>query len=655
MIYHSPHALLNIRRLRVGKILFLIPRPDDKSTVERIFAENNNGEWELEVRHITGVRPITEYNPKNVSADVIIARGVTAGAVRQALPDIPVVDLMVSSYDLMDSVIECRTQFHADTIAVIGAPTMVYGAVKIEKYINVKIVPVVVDSEEDAERKILELSNRGITAMIGGGMSVEIGRKLGMNAVMMFSGEEAVFNALHEAKRVVMVRRYEQERNEQLRAIMDYSTQGIVAVDESGRVNLVNKTAIDLIGVGPNIIGEPADAIIPQLGLTSVLKTKEVERGWFKNGKGQQMAINRVPIKAHNQVIGSVSTFQPVAIIQELEREIRRRIYSKGLVAKCSFADIVSQSDEMRAVIAKAQEYSVVDSSVLIFGETGTGKELFAQSIHNASQRCKGVFVPVNCAALPENLLESELFGYVEGAFTGAIRGGKMGLFEQAHNGTIFLDEISEISLKIQGELLRVLQEREVRRVGDDKVIPIDVRIIAASNQDLRKLMSEGRFRQDLYYRLDILRLSLPPLRERTDDIIPLITFFIKNHSERYRRKFECISSSATELLKGYSWPGNVRELSNAAERLAVLNLFSEGVVGEEHIRSVLSDNTVRNPEVQEKNRATVREKIADQRLTSELERIRNTLIETNFNFSETAKKLGISRTTLWRRLRIME
>lgn len=637
------------------RILFFVPRLEDKDKVEKIFAENNDGTFELEIRHVTGARPVTKFAIGNDSTDVIIARGVTARAIRQSVADIPVVDLYISSYDLMDAVIECRTSFSADIIAVMGVQNMVYGAKKIEKYIGVTIVPVVIEAEDDAEIKIRDLRSQGIFAMIGGGMSVAIGARLGMKALMVHSGEQSIFNALQEAKLVAKVRRFEQERNEQLRAIMDYSTQGIIAVDKSGSINLVNKTAVDLIGLGQTVIGGSADSVVPKLDLTLPLKTQEVERGWFKTAKGQQMSISRVPIKAHNRVIGSVATFQPLDVIQELEVEIRRKIHRKGLVAKATFKDIISKSALMDAAIARAKEYSAVDSSVLIVGETGTGKELFAQSIHNASQRSNGVFVPVNCAALPENLLESELFGYVEGAFTGAIRGGKMGLFEQAHNGTIFLDEISGISPKIQGELLRVLQEKEIRKVGDDKVIPINVRIIAATNQDLKSLMKQGKFRPDLYYRLDILRLLLPPLRERTDDIVPLFMHFVAAYALRHNKTCKGTTREAEILLASYQWPGNVRELRNVAERLTVMSSFDKEKIGEQQICTVLQDvagegSFIENKKVQSNNRRK-----SGRKASFERDKIQQMLIETKYNIGESAKRLGMSRTTLWRRLKALE
>ena len=214
---------------------------------------------------------------------------------------------------------------------------------------------------------------------------------------------------------------------------------------------------------------------------------------------GKKIVIHHIPIYIDSIFQGSVGIYQEISKIQNMELNIRKRLNDRGLTAKNTFDDFVTTNTEMNQVVTEARSYAQSEATILLYGETGTGKELFAQSIHNASKRNKGPFVSVNCAALSENLLESELFGYVEGAFTGAIKGGRPGLFELAHGGSLFLDEIGEISLPFQAKLLRVLQEKEVRRIGGDRIIPIDVRVICATNKPLFDLTKEGSFREDLY------------------------------------------------------------------------------------------------------------------------------------------------------------
>jgi transcriptional regulator with PAS, ATPase and Fis domain len=375
------------------------------------------------------------------------------------------------------------------------------------------------------------------------------------------------------------------------------------------------------------------------------LKSGRAELGEIETMNGQQMAVNRVPISIGNLIVGAVATFQPVTVIQELEGKIRRKVYERGHKAKLTFQDILGNSPAIKRAITVAEEFSEVNSTVLIMGETGTGKEIFAQSIHNSSGRRKGPFVAVNCAALPENLLESELFGYAEGAFTGAVRGGKIGLFELAHMGTIFLDEIPEISHKLQGRLLRVLQEREIMRLGDDKIVPVNVRVIAATNQDLYKMMQEGLFREDLYYRVEILKLVLPSLRGRREDIIPLMHHFLEEYCGQFGKKFRSLSPEAQRLLEDYHWPGNVRELSNIAERLAVLS--GNGTIEPGDIEGMFSHPPIDSDAVSEKRLISSSSSIDMNRSI-----LLKALEESNYHYAKAAAKLGISRTTLWRRLK---
>ncbi|MDF2572170.1 MAG: norR 1, partial [Sporomusa sp.] len=482
------------------------------------------------------------------------------------------------------------------------------------------------------------LKEDGIQTVIGGVMSSDIARRIGMNSLFIESGREGVYFALQEAKRVAAVRRQEQERTEQFRAILNYSDEGIIAVDTQGKINLMNMAAIHITSLDNEVIGRNVRDLLPQLDLGKVLVTGKSEIGEVQTVGDQQIAINTVPILIAGETVGVVATFKPVGAIQELEGKIREKIHNRGHVAKLKFEDILGSSKAIKETISVAREFSQVNSNVLIVGETGTGKEVFAQSIHNGSNRCKGPFVAVNCAALPENLLESELFGYVEGAFTGASRGGKFGLFELAHRGTILLDEVSEISPKMQGRLLRVLQEREIMRLGGDRVIPIDVRIIAATNKDLYDLVKQGVFREDLYYRLDILQLSIPALRERGEDIMLLMNHFYKRYCIKNKKECKKMNQEAKAKLLQYSWLGNVRELKNIAERLAVLSKNS--CVDLQEVEAVLPN----------------REKAAKDAIRSngslDRECLYRALEETNYHYGKAAAKLGISRTTLWKRLK---
>jgi transcriptional regulator with PAS, ATPase and Fis domain len=295
--------------------------------------------------------------------------------------------------------------------------------------------------------------------------------------------------------------------------------------------------------------------------------SKKSGREWIVEHKGRSLVITRQPIEHFGEPAGSCFNFQEVTYIRQLEQNLSRKLLEKGLTARYRFSDVLTQSPRMLQCVELARRIAGSDFTVLILGESGTGKELLAQSIHRESARDKQPFVAVNCAAVPENLLESELFGYEGGSFTGALKEGKTGLFEQAHHGTVFLDEIADMPMVLQAKLLRVLQERQIMRIGSQKVINVNIRVIAATNHDLRERIRAGRFREDLYYRLNALPLLVPPLRERPEDIFLLLDHFLTEH----QRKGLVFSSEAREVLLRYPWPGNIRELSNVASYLSFM------------------------------------------------------------------------------------
>lgn len=632
----------------MSKITFFIPYPEIIPVVEDVFREQGTDGWELEIVLSKFVREIADW--KDTGTDVLIARGVTAAALKKIVRGTPVVELPVSGYEVMRAIWECQKKYAPRKIAIVGSRDMIYGVKKIEEIIGIELMVVEVQHEDEAESILQAVKDSGVSVIIGGVMSTWVAKRIGLQAEFIQIGQDAIYRALSEAKRVALVRRQEQERGEQFRAILEYSTEGVVAVDADGVIKLINAAAVKLANVNEEAVGFPVDNVLPQLGLTKALESGRAELGEIETINGQPMAVNRVPFSIGGQAVGAVATFQPVSAIQELEGKIRRKVYQRGHVAKLTAANILGKSPAIQRAIAIAKEFSDINSTVLIMGETGTGKEIFAQSIHNASGRKKGPFVAVNCAALPENLLESELFGYTEGAFTGAARGGKIGLFELAHMGTIFLDEISEISHKLQGRLLRVLQEREIMRLGDDKVIPINVRVIAATNQDLYSLMRKGLFREDLYYRVDILRLVLPPLRERREDIIPLLHHFLKEYCHHFNKKFRDISPEAQRLFQDYYWRGNVRELRNVAERLAALS--RSGVIEPEDVEGMFAQSP-------DQAHAAVPVSGVESALMytagdTDLNRtlLMKALEESHYHYGKAAAKLGISRTTLWRRLK---
>lgn len=354
--------------------------------------------------------------------------------------------------------------------------------------------------------------------------------------------------------------------NHLLEAIIQKVNNGVIATDESGKIAICNKVAEDLFNLNrEQVIGQNADDILPNLEINKPLLSGESSENIEKSINNKHILLNRIPLEINNKISGAVLTCYEFDEVEKLEKKLRKHVYCKGHISKYSFENIHGNSQVLKNQLLNAKRFAPLDTTVLILGETGTGKELMAHAIHSNSLRRKGPFVAINCAALPRDLLESELFGFEEGTFTGAKKGGKAGLFEQAHQGTIFLDEIAEIPSEIQVKLLRVLESKEVMRIGGDKLISIDVRVIAATNQDLKDMLERNKFREDLYYRLNVLKVYIPPLRERTEDILFLMNIMLKEYGTSVN---DFLSEEVIMYLEKYKWPGNVRELKNVVEFL---------------------------------------------------------------------------------------
>lgn len=382
-------------------------------------------------------------------------------------------------------------------------------------------------------------------------------------------------------KREVKLMPYE-ERERQVKAVMDSVDEGIVAVDSLGRINIFNPSAEKILKLdAEEVLGEPVSKVLsPDIPMVESLRTGkgyDNEEIILRTERGVSHYITTGrPIKnENNQIVGAV------ALIKDLNR-VLDLVYSMTSSPDITLDDILGVSEGIEYAKNVARMVAKSSSTVLIRGESGTGKELFARSIHRASRRKDRHFVPVNCGALPDTLLESELFGYEEGAFTGARKGGKQGLFRFADGGTLFLDEIGELSPHLQVKLLRVLQEGKVRRIGGAEEIKVDVRVVAATSRNLEEMLEQGLFRDDLYYRLNVVPLFVPPLRKRKEDIPMLVEYFINQVSVNMGKNIKGITRQALEKLSVHHWPGNVRELSNVIER--AINLVHGGYIEEKHI-----------------------------------------------------------------------
>ncbi|MFT4414916.1 sigma-54 interaction domain-containing protein [Fredinandcohnia humi] len=369
-----------------------------------------------------------------------------------------------------------------------------------------------------------------------------------------------------------------QFKNKILETIIDSAYEWIVVVDHDGRVVYINKNYCDFLDVNRDeVIGAHVTEVIENTRMHIVVKTGQEEIGNPHYIKGNYMIANRIPIYSNKKIVGAVGTviFRDTkewdkmnshikSLMSQLQTYIQDWQENNG--AKYTLNDIKTKSIQVLELKEKVKSIASADISVLIRGESGTGKELFAHSIHQLSGRSQNPFIKINCGAIPEHLLESELFGYEEGAFTGAKKGGKKGKFLLAHGGTIFLDEVGDMPLHMQIKLLRVLQEKEVEPIGATKSIPVDVRVIAATNRPLEQMIEEKRFREDLFYRINVIPFSIPPLRERSEDIEFLTQFFIEKVTKRSGKRITSIDDEVMRIFYQHSWPGNLRELENVLE-----------------------------------------------------------------------------------------
>ena len=480
------------------------------------------------------------------------------------------------------------------------------------------------------------------TVIVGAVVTCRKAAAKGFRTVFVDSRKETLQEAVGYVDKMLDDLENQLKRRELSDTITDNVHDAIIAVDSSGDIILFNKNARKMFGKrSEDMLGKSIRGIFPEVDfIYELLKDKGLKREKIVHMNKLTATVKASAITIDGEVNGAVCTFQDITKLQNLEKRIRFELNKKGLTAKFTFDWVVAEDEIMKKTVDRAKRLSETDSTIMIYGESGTGKEIIAQSIHNSSERGRSPFVAVNCAALTESLLESELFGYEDGAFTGARKGGKPGLFELAHGGTIFLDEINSIPLNMQSKLLRVLEEKEVMRIGSDYIIPLDIRIIGAANEDLMDKVVRDEFRRDLFYRLNVLELRIPPLRNRKDDIIPLFNAFIDELAEGNDEIPEP-DEEFKKMLLNHKWLGNVRELKNIAERYVIFKddrvnpaeLFgSGGISGAEMLE---------NTDVSLKDINRTIEKM-----------VIETLLSRGKTKTEAAEILGISRTALWKKLK---
>ncbi len=582
---------------------------------------------------------IREHNVK-----VIIARGATANFLKTKL-DTPIIKIDVTNFDIVRSLNEARKIDssivlidHVESSERIDLET-------VKDMLKVDIDLKVYENELEITQHIHDVAKTKVSKPIVGTAEcmAHTAGKIGVQSFIVFSQTDSMTESLRRAQESLVYFSREEMKKKHLESIISCAFDGVISTNIEGVITVCNQVAGEHLGIQPEeIIGRSLKNIQIMLFKKLVGDYTPASKKVIKNGS-QNYVLNRVCLGKSSMVI----TFQEAESILLANNEIRSELYQRRFFAKYQFEDIIYRSEKMNQLVTLAKSYASSDSNILIYGESGTGKELIAQSIHNESDRRKGPFIAINCAALPENLLESELFGYEDGAFTGAKKGGKPGLFEMSHGGTIFLDEIGDISPSLQARLLRVLQEKEVRRIGGERIISVDTRVLSATNKDLLTSVKNGEFRDDLYYRLNVLHLFIPALRERKEDIEPLIDDLLDNHKESP----EILSETTKKMLVHYDWPGNIRELENFIERVvAVHNHYQGSMINLLDQQKPIEIKAVSMDETDD-FQGYLKIKVGSM---AEMEQqiIEELLHIYEGNRSTLAEELGISRTTLWKRMK---
>ncbi|WP_243008924.1 sigma 54-interacting transcriptional regulator [Clostridium sp. AM58-1XD] len=547
--------------------------------------------------------------------------------------------ISIPTADILRTIRNCSHLYRPKKIGIIAAGNMIAGITGLADLSDAPINTYILSSTWNNQALVDQAVSENCDVILGGINTCRYAEMIHIPNMVIRTSKEAFWDAISTAKRTAAVSRREQEKTLRLHTLLDMSHDGIIFIDSSRRITSTNKKAQSILNIDDSYLGKRIIDFPFPLDFKNILSDNREYTNDLIQFDRVLLNISKTFVKTQDFISGSIVNIQMVNEIQSLEGDIRKRIYEKGHVARLTFDDMIGSSPVMCSTIKTAKKYGSTNSNILLIGESGTGKEIFAQSIHNASPRKSAPFVAVNCAAIPDNLLESELFGYAPGSFTGAQKNGKAGLFELAHKGTIFLDEIGEIPLPLQAKLLRVLQEREIMRVGGDSVIHVDIRIIAATNQNLESLVKEKKFREDLFYRLDVLRINLPPLNRRREDIPLLVEDFMKRNFPQTH-----ILPEVMDHLCRRDWPGNVRQLFNICERLAVL--CSGHSIDSSCLSLVFPESEA--PE----DTPFASELPPSSQHSDEYPMLLEALSSCRYNKGKTAQMLGISRSTLWRKLK---
>lgn len=588
-----------------------------------------------------------------VSHDIIIVGVVTAKALEGVNED-AIIPFRVGNKPLINAFLKAKTI--AGKAAFICPIEEKHDVHFYESLVGIEIDIYYADNLADYKHYCKEAKRHGHSVVISGSYTFQIAKKFGLTPVFLFADHDIFHDAYSRALEAHRYNQSLEEKVAQLEIITQSSEDSVIFVDNSKKITFTNKVAEEKLQIRQEeISGQPVSRLFSFI-TPELLAQKENSEILGSLAK-EPILVTIHPVVVGPENLGSVLIAKKVNEIRAMDNRIRQKMRYKGFTAKYTFDDILGNAPAVKESKKNAALYAASDAPVLIYGATGTGKELFAQAIHNASSRKLYPFVAINCATLPSELMESELFGYVKGAFTGASSKGKQGLVDQAHLGTLFFDEVDSLPSGLQAKLLRLLQEKECIRVGGDEVIPVDIRIIAACNNKQSKNPEKNPLRQDLFYRLSTLYLQLPTLRERTSDIPLLFNHFLQEYDRDLAEQVAALSPIPFSTLSDLSFPGNLRELQSVAARFSCLcekkNLDSEGYVAR-LLHSCCYANIERGatPSATVEGEAEPGDSYVDSMKKAEKNILRRAVEESSGSMGLMAERLGLGRTTLWRKLK---
>ncbi len=585
-------------------------------------------------------------------ANVIIARGIHALIIKNNTK-IPLVEIVLTGQDIAKLIHQAREIIKkpVPVIGLVGFKNMFTDTKSFEEIFRVTINEYMVSAVENLTNAVEKAAADKVDLVIGGEIANRYAEKLGIPSLFLTSGEDSIKEAFRVAEKVNYAIRLEKKNSAEFNTILDYSFDGIIKLNSNGMIVVFNyvaektfrKSAEQVLG---KHISEVIDLLDEDLVKSVLQEGKELQSTFLRKGN-LSLVANIAPIIVDNKNEGAILSFQEFKKIEEMEAEIRKEVYSKGYIAKGTFKQIIGDSNAMSEMKRLAKLYANNDSPIMITGEPGTGKKLFAESIHNESLRRNNPFVMVDCASMPPELLEKKLYGYMEGSYMHSSSPEKKGFIEIAHTGTLFLDKITELDSYGQLSLLRTMRNGNIVRIGDSRALPVNIRIICSANKNIVNLVREGKYNQDLYYMLNVLSLNIPPLRARKEDIKTLFDYYVEYYNNMYR-KYVTLTDEANEAILSYSWPGNVQQLKNFCEKIIIM--APQKVLDREFINRCMEDyepfldDAVVNVFESDKKNLLYK--------NPEATKILELLEIYNGNRTKVAEELKMSKATLWRRMK---